>query len=237
MTTLLETKNLCAFYDTLEILHGIDLSVKKGRITLLIGANGAGKTTIFRAISQLLRLTGSVQFDGKEISGKEASLVTRLGISHVPEDRGIFSKMTAEENLRLGIINRKDTAQIKQDFEKIYSYFPILTQRRKQIAGTMSGGELQMLAFARALLQRPRLLLLDEPSAGLSPIMVETLLTIIERINQQDGVTILLAEQMVSLVLDIAHYVYVLETGKIVLEGRPVVVTENKQLRQAYLGY
>ncbi len=234
---LLEVKDLHASYGATSVLHGIDLQVRKGGITALLGANGAGKTTTLRALCQMMvSTTGSIELAGQRVDGKSTEDIARLGVAHVPDGRGTFQALTTEENLRLGAYTRRDKAEVAVDFEQVYSYFPRLKERRRQQAGTLSGGEQQMLAIGRALMLRPRLLLLDEPSFGLAPLIVRDIFQIMRRINQEQKVSILLVEQNASLALDIADSVYLMETGRMVLSGNPQDIRDNDAVRRTYLG-
>ena len=233
----LKVQNLKAFYGPIEALHGIDFGIGEGEVAALLGANGAGKTTTLRAISGVVRATGTMEFDGRSIIGTPPESIARLGIAHVPEGRGTFSRMTVEENLRLGSITRKDRKAIEEDIEHCFKYFPILKQRYYQQAGTLSGGEQQMLAVARALMLRPRLMLLDEPSFGLAPLVVRGLFEILGRINREDKVSMLIVEQNTALTLKLAHEAYLLETGSIVLSGAASKIAADEGVRRSYLGY
>ena len=234
---LLEVKNLHAAYGATSVLHGIDIQLREGSVTALLGANGAGKTTTLRALCQMMvSTTGSIELNGQRIDGKSTEDMARLGVAHVPDGRGTFQALTTEENLRLGAYTRRDKAAVAADFEQVYSYFPRLKERRRQQAGTLSGGEQQMLAIGRALMLRPRLLLLDEPSFGLAPLIVKDIFQIMRRINQEQKVTILLVEQNASLALDIADSVYLMETGRVVLSGNPQDMRDNDAVRRTYLG-
>ena len=234
---LLEVKDLHASYGATSVLHGFDLQVREGGITALLGANGAGKTTTLRALCQMMvSTTGSIELNGQRVDGKSTEDIARLGVAHVPDGRGTFQALTTEENLRLGAYTRRDKAAVAVDFEQVYSYFPRLKERRRQQAGTLSGGEQQMLAIGRALMLRPRLLLLDEPSFGLAPLIVKDIFQIMRRINQEQKVSILLVEQNASLALDIADSVYLMETGRMVLSGNPQDIRDNDAVRRTYLG-
>ena len=234
---LLEVKGLHAAYGATRVLHGIDIQMREGAITALLGANGAGKTTTLRALCQMMvSTTGSIELNGRRIDGKSTEDIARLGVAHVPDGRGTFQALTTEENLRLGAYTRRDKAEVAVDFEQVYSYFPRLKERRRQQAGTLSGGEQQMLAIGRALMLRPRLLLLDEPSFGLAPLIVKDIFQIMRRINQEQKVSILLVEQNASLALDIADSVYLMETGRMVLSGNPQDIRDNDAVRRTYLG-
>jgi branched-chain amino acid transport system ATP-binding protein len=235
--TLLKVQNLKAYYGPIEALHGIDFSIGEGKVAALLGANGAGKSTTLRAISGVIRATGAMEFDGRSIIGTAPENIARLGIAHVPEGRGTFARMSVEENLRLGSITRRDHKAIAQDIEHVFKYFPILKQRYQQQAGTLSGGEQQMLAVARALMLRPRLMLLDEPSFGLAPLVVRDLFEILGRINREDKVSMLIVEQNTSLTLKLASDAYLLETGSIVLSGAANEIAADESVRRSYLGY
>lgn len=234
--SLLEIKNLSVFYEAIQALRGISLSVPKGSIVCLIGANGAGKTTVLRAISGIKKATqGEILFSGKDITDRASHALVGLGIVQCPEGRGVFPNLTVEENLDLGAYVRHDHAEIRKDLDHVYSLFPRLKERRKQMAGTLSGGEQQMLAIGRALMARPLLLLLDEPSLGLAPQVIELIFETIQQINR-DGTTILLVEQNAQMALEASRYAYVLETGEILLEGEAAKLLENPKVQQAYLG-
>ena len=238
MTALLEIDKLDASYGETHVLHGVTLSVEERGITALLGANGAGKTTMLRAIcNMMVRTTGDIRFAGERINGKATETVARLGIAHVPDGRGTFSHLTVEENLRLGAYTRRDRDGVTADFGRIYGYFPRLQERHKQQAGTLSGGEQQMLAIARALMMRPKLLLLDEPSFGLAPLIVREIFRILRTINQDEGMSMLLVEQNASLALDLADQAYLLETGTIVMGGEAALIAGNESVRRSYLGY
>jgi branched-chain amino acid transport system ATP-binding protein len=234
---MLEIKNLQAGYGAINALHGISLSVPDGKIVTLIGANGAGKTTTLKTISGLLKpKSGEIFYDGKNIAGLPPHQIVARGISHVPEGRMIFANLTVLENLQLGAYLQTDKQIIRRELEHVFSLFPRLLERQKQIAGTLSGGEQQMLAIGRALMSRPKLLLLDEPSLGLAPLLVKTIFEKIVEINRQQGLTILLVEQNANLALEISHFGYVLETGKVVLSGDSPSLRQNPQVKSAYLG-
>jgi branched-chain amino acid transport system ATP-binding protein len=233
---LLKVKGLQAFYGSTQALFGVHFGVEEGRITALLGANGAGKTTVLRAICQMVRSGGSIVFDGEELSGKPTESIVRRGVAHVPDGRGTFTALSVEENLRLGAITRRDRVAVAEDMERMYRQFPRLGLRRLQQAGTLSGGEQQMLAISRALMLRPRLLLLDEPSFGLAPLVVAEIFGIMRQINQEESVSMLLVEQNASLALDIAHDAVLLETGRVVLAGPSQLVRRNEDVRRAYLG-
>ena len=232
----LDIKNLHVYYGHIHALKGIDLHVEDGEIVTLIGANGAGKSTILRTISGLLRTkTGNVLFEGNSVAAMAPEEIVKKGISQVPEGRRIFANMSVEENLELGAYIRSDKPGIRKDIDKVFERFPRLGERRKQIAGTLSGGEQQMLAIGRGLMSQPRLLLLDEPSMGLAPLLVKEIFSIIKEINAS-GTTILLVEQNANMALSIAHQAYVLETGRITLSGSAKELMESEEVRKAYLG-
>jgi branched-chain amino acid transport system ATP-binding protein len=236
MPALLEVATLRAFYGARPVLHGLSFAVPEGGIATLLGANGAGKTTTLRALCRMLRIEGEVHFAGQRIDGRSTEDIVRLGIAHVPDGRGTFVDLTVEENLRVGAITRRDRA-VAGDFERVYGYFPRIKERRRQQAGTLSGGEQQMLAIARALMLRPRLLLLDEPSFGLAPLLVEEIFRIMRQINRQERVAILLVEQNASLALDLADEAYLIETGRLVLAGKAAEIAKAESVRRSYLGY
>jgi len=233
---MLEINNLEVHFGVIRALKGISLKVEDGEIVTLIGANGAGKTTTLRTISGLKKPTsGTIVLDGKDITNVSAQQRVELGISQVPEGRRVFSAMTVLENLELGAYMRKDKSEIAKDLKRVYECFPILSDRKKQAAGTLSGGEQQMLAIGRALMSRPRILMLDEPSMGLAPILVQEIFNIIKEINQS-GTTILLIEQNASMALKIADRAYVMETGSIVLSGKGTDLMQSNEIKKAYLG-
>ena len=234
---LLEVKDLFAGYGPTEVLHGLSMQIEEGSITTLLGANGAGKTTTLRALSKMIKVRGQILFDGQAIEGKATEDIVRLGVAHVPDGRGTFGSLSTEENLQLGSYTRKDKHEVALDQEKMYTYFPRLKERRNQQAGTLSGGEQQMLAIARALMLRPRLLLMDEPSFGLAPLIVREIFDIMQTINQTDKVTILLVEQNAAMALDLANYAYLLETGKLVLSGLSKDLKQDEAVRRSYLGH
>ena len=236
MNPLLDVRSLYAAYGTTGVLHGIDFRLMPGSITTLLGANGAGKTTTLRALCGMVKTAGEIHFDGQRIDGQATEDIVRRGVAHVPDGRGTFLQLTTEENLRLGAYLRRDRRAIAEDFERIYTYFPRLKERRHQQAGTLSGGEQQMLAVSRALMLRPRLLLLDEPSFGLAPLVVREIFGIMRRINESEKVSILLVEQNASLALDLADQAYLIETGRIVLSGPAAEIRQNEAVRRAYLG-
>jgi branched-chain amino acid transport system ATP-binding protein len=236
MPALLEAHDLHAAYGETRVLHGIDFAVQEGSVSALLGANGAGKTTTLRAICGMVKTTGEIRLAGERIDGQSADVVARHGVAHVPDGRGTFLELTVEENLRLGAYSRRDR-EVQQDFERIFGYFPRLRERYRQQAGTLSGGEQQMLAIARALLLRPRLLLLDEPSFGLAPLIVQEIFAIMRRIRTDENVSILLVEQNASLALAFAEYAYLLETGRIVISGPAADIQKDESVRRSYLGY
>jgi branched-chain amino acid transport system ATP-binding protein len=234
---LLEVNGLCSGYNAADVLRGVSFAVEQGGITAILGANGAGKTTLLRAVSGMIRRRGSIRFDGRAIEKMSTEDIARLGVAHVPDGRGTFVDLTAEENLRIGAYTRKDRAAVAQDLERIFALFPRLKERRHQQAGTLSGGEQQMLAVSRALMLRPRLLLLDEPSFGLAPLIVQDIFRILRTINAEQGVSVLLVEQNAGLALDLADSAYVLETGAVVMSGTTAAVRSDEAVRRAYLGY
>jgi branched-chain amino acid transport system ATP-binding protein len=234
---MLEIKNLQVSYGAIPALHGISLSVKAGSIVTLIGANGAGKTTALKAISGLLKpKTGEILYEGKNIAGLPPHHIVKLGLSHVPEGRMIFTNLTVLENLQLGAYLEKDRRVIRRELEHVFGLFPRLQERQPQMAGTLSGGEQQMLAIGRALMGRPRLLLLDEPSLGLAPLLIKTIFEKIVEINREQGLTVLLVEQNANLALEISQFGYVLETGRIAVSGESASLRQNPQVQSAYLG-
>ncbi|MGX9391764.1 ABC transporter ATP-binding protein [Nitrobacteraceae bacterium UC4446_H13] len=237
MSVLLSVHDLRAYYGQVQALHGLSFDLNEGSMTTLLGANGAGKTTTLRAICNMVRSTGPIQFEGKPLNGKSTENIVRLGIAHVPQGRGTFTTLTVEENLQLGAISRKDVKAIPGDIERMYDHFPVLKQRHTQQAGTLSGGEQQMLAVARALMLRPRLMLLDEPSFGLAPLIVRDLFGILGKINREDKVSILVVEQNAQLALEIADKAYVIETGRIVMSGSASEIANDESVRKSYLGY
>jgi branched-chain amino acid transport system ATP-binding protein len=237
MTKLLEVSNLTASYGATQALFGISFAIEQGKITTILGANGAGKTTTLRALCQTVRTSGTVKFDGQELVGKATESIVRMGVAHVPDGRGTFTGLSVEDNLMLGSFTRRDKAEVALDLERMYTRFPRLKERRMQQAGTLSGGEQQMLAISRALMLRPRLLLLDEPSFGLAPLIVAEIFRIMREINQQDQVSMLLVEQNASLALDLADDAYLLETGRVAISGPSKVIKNDETVRRVYLGY
>ena len=233
---MLKIDNIHVYYGAIHALKGVSLEVKAGEIVTLIGANGAGKSTTLRTVSGLLApKSGSISFLGENIAGMPAHEIVKHGISQVPEGRRIFAEMSVQENLEMGAFTRKDKAGVEKDFEIVYNRFPRLKERRKQQAGTLSGGEQQMLAMGRALMSRPKLLLLDEPSMGLAPLLIKEIFSIIEDINHE-GTTALLVEQNANMALSIAHRAYVMETGRITLQGAAKELAASEDVRKAYLG-
>ena len=233
----LEVVNLEAFYGPIQALHGISFSLEQGGITTILGANGAGKTTTLRSICGMVKTAGQITFDGTSISGKKTENIVRHRVAHVPEGRGTFVRVTTEENLRLGAYTLKKSQEIADSMERVYSYFPRLKERRKQQAGTLSGGEQQMLAVGRAFMLRPRLMLLDEPSFGLAPLIVQELFEILGTINTEEKVSMLLVEQNATLALNLADHAYLLETGRVVISGTSEEISADETIRQSYLGY
>jgi len=234
---MLEIAGLEAFYGEQQALFGVGFDLDAGHVRTLLGANGAGKTTVLRALCGTVRTAGDIRFDGKSINGWATEDIVRLGVAHVPEGRGTFVRLTVEENLQLGAMTRRDHAAIAADIEQIYHHFPRLKERRTQQAGLLSGGEQQMLAVGRALLLRPRLMLLDEPSFGLAPLIVEELFGILREVNRDTGVAMLIVEQNAALALELAEHAYLLETGRIVMDGPAEAIAADEAVRRAYLGY
>jgi branched-chain amino acid transport system ATP-binding protein len=237
MPALLETENLEAQYGWTKVLHGLGFAVEAGGITAILGANGAGKTTTLRAVCGMVKTAGTVRFQGQRIDGKATEDIVRLGIAHAPEGRGTFMHLTVEENLRLGAYVQRVRTTIAGDLERAFEHFPVLAQRRRQQAGTLSGGEQQMLAVARALMSRPRLLLLDEPSLGLAPLVTREIFRIVRTINKEEGVSVLLVEQNASMALELADHAYLLETGRVVMSGPSADLQRDDSIRRSYLGY
>jgi branched-chain amino acid transport system ATP-binding protein len=234
---LLEVKGLKAFYRQTQALYGVDFELEEGSITTILGANGAGKTTTLRSISRMVRTEGEIKFDGQDITGISTEKVAALGIAHVPEGRGTFVRQSVEENLQLGAYTRKSKNEVAEDIERVYTYFPRLMERRQQQAGTLSGGEQQMLAIGRALMLRPRLMLLDEPSFGLAPLIVQEIYEIMARIRDQEKASMLLVEQNANIALNLADHAYLLETGHVVMSGESEVLRNDENVRKVYLGY
>jgi branched-chain amino acid transport system ATP-binding protein len=234
---ILQVRGLHAQYGNTRVLHGLDFDVRRGGITTILGANGAGKTTTLRAMCGMVKTQGQVLLAGERIDGKPTENIVRMGVAHVPDGRGTFLNFTVEENLRMGAYTRRDREQVQADYERIYGYFPRLRERRRQQAGTLSGGEQQMLAVSRALMLKPRLLLLDEPSFGLAPLIVQELFEIFRAINQADGISMLLVEQNAALALRLADHAYLLETGRVVISGTAESIRNDESERRSYLGY
>jgi branched-chain amino acid transport system ATP-binding protein len=235
--SVLEIKGLSAGYGRIAVLHNISLAVEEGHVAVLLGANGAGKTTTLRAISGMIKYSGQVLLDGKDLKGLGPDQIARLGVAHGVQGRGTFVDLTVEDNLMVGAFRRKDKVQIAEDVERIYQLFPRLAERRKQKAGSLSGGEQQMLAVGRALMLKPRVMLLDEPSLGLAPVIIDTLYEALQQINRTLGTAMLIVEQNANLALEIANDAYVLETGSMVVTGTAAQVAANDAVRAAYLGH
>jgi len=234
---LLEVSGLHAAYGATRVIHGIGFAMEEKSITALLGANGAGKTTTLRALCGMVKTEGEIRFRGERIDGRSTEDIARLGIAHVPDGRGTFLNLTAEENLRLGAYTRRDRAAVEADLERVFGYFPQLRARRAQQAGTLSGGEQQMLAVSRALMLAPKLMLLDEPSFGLAPLLVRELFGILRAINERERVGMLLVEQNAAMALDLADRAYLIETGRVVLAGSSSEIKSNDAVRRSYLGY
>ena len=237
MTALLELDHVTAAYGTRSVLHGVSLSVPEGGVVSLLGANGAGKTTTLRTITSGVRWRGDIRFAGRSLRGMSTEDIVRLGIAHVPEGRGICTELSVDENLRLGSHLRRDGAEVRKDYERVFEYFPVLKVRRRLSASTLSGGEQQMLALARAVLMRPRLMLLDEPSLGLAPLVVRSIFEIIRSINETRSVAVLLVEQNARLALGMSSHAYVLEVGRVAVHGESAQLQEDESVRRSYLGY
>jgi len=237
VTALLELEGVRAGYGQTRVLHGVALSVGERDIVSLLGANGAGKTTTLRAITGGVRWEGSITFGGKSLRHLSTEDIVRLGIAHVPEGRGVLTELSVDENLRLGAYLRRDGTAVNKDYDRVFEYFPILRERRRLSASTLSGGEQQMLALARALLMRPKLMLLDEPSLGLAPLVVAAIFEIIKEINRSDGVAVLLVEQNARLALELSAHAYVLEVGRVAVEGESSALKGQESVRRSYLGY
>jgi branched-chain amino acid transport system ATP-binding protein len=234
--SLLELSGVSGGYGPVQVLHGVDLAVEEGHVAVVLGANGAGKTTTLRAISGMIATSGEIRFDGRAIGNRRPEAVAQLGIAHVPQGRGTFTELSVEDNLRVGAIARRDNG-IEADLARWYEVFPRLGERRQQEAGSMSGGEQQMLALARAMMARPRLLLLDEPSLGLAPLVTRDLFARLGELNREEGLTVLVVEQNANLALDVGHWGYVLETGRIVVQGPASQLHDDESVRKAYLGF
>ncbi|MDA0371270.1 MAG: ABC transporter ATP-binding protein [Actinomycetota bacterium] len=232
--SLLSLNDVRAGYGPLEVLHGVSLDVEAGEIVVILGANGAGKTTTMRAVSGMIARQGRIAFEGADISNTSAEKIVRLGVAQVPQGRGTFAELTVEDNLRSGAYVRRDA--IDDDIARWYEVFPRLAERRSQKAGSLSGGEQQMLAIARALMSRPKLLLCDEPSLGLAPLITQELFEVLKRLNAEEGLSILLVEQNANLALKVAHRVYLLETGNVVASGTAAEIAADDSIRKAYLG-
>jgi branched-chain amino acid transport system ATP-binding protein len=237
MAAVLEAKALSAWYGPIRGLYELDLTVEQGGVTALLGANGAGKTTTLRALCNMVRRTGTTMFLGTDVSRRSTEDIVRMGVAHVPEGRGTFVALTVDENLRLALHTRRDRAAAMRDRDLVFDYFPILKERVNQQAGTLSGGEQQMLAIGRALMLAPKLMLLDEPSFGLAPLVVREIFRILRQINEHEHVSMLIVEQNAAMALDLADQVYLLETGKVVTSGPSAVIQDDDALRKAYLGY
>jgi branched-chain amino acid transport system ATP-binding protein len=234
---LLELQDVTAEYGPIRALHGVTLEVEQGEIVALLGANGAGKTTTLRAISGSVNRGGTIRFEGRSMRGLAVHEAAQRGIGHVPEGRGTLVQLSVWDNLRMGAYTRRDSRGVDKDYEVILDHFPILRSRRHQTAGSLSGGEQQMLAIARALMARPKLLLLDEPSLGLAPLLVKSIFEIVSSINRDEGVAVLLVEQNAALALQVAHRAYLLETGRVVTQGPAGEMARDESIRRAYLGY
>ena len=237
MSALLQLDDVSARYGPIKALHGVSLRVGDGEMVALLGANGAGKTTTLRAVSRTVRTSGDIRYGGKSIVRRPPDAVAKLGIAHVPEGRGLFAELSVWENLRMGGYVRGERRTIKQEAPRIFGYFPFLERRKGQQAGTLSGGEQQMLALARALVSRPRLLLLDEPSLGLAPTVVQQLFGIVRRLNEEDGLSVLVVEQNANLALESSARAYVLEVGSVAIEGSSDELRRHDGVRKSYLGY
>jgi branched-chain amino acid transport system ATP-binding protein len=234
---LLAVRNLKACYGEVEALHGVDFEIAEGGVVAILGANGAGKTTILRALCGMIARSGDIRFGGKAIGGMATEDIARLGVAHVPDGRGTFVDLTVEENLRLGAYTRARKAEVRDNFERVHAYFPKLAQRCAQQAGTLSGGEQQMLAIARALMMRPKLLLLDEPSFGLAPMIVTEIFRILRTINESERVGMLIVEQNANLALELADRAYLIETGRVAMSGPAEGLRSDENVRRVYLGY
>ncbi|MFC9895357.1 ABC transporter ATP-binding protein [Nocardia sp. NPDC127579] len=233
----LDLTDLHAGYGAARVLQGVSLAVRRGDVCAILGPNGAGKTTLLRALSGMVRTTGAIRLDGADIAGRSPEAIARRGVAHVPEGRGTFGPLTVEENLRLGAFTRRDRRAVNADLERVYGFFPALRDKRREPAGGLSGGQQQMLAIGRALMLRPRLLLLDEPSLGLSPLVTQELFRLIATINEQERITVLVVEQNAHLALEISSHAHVLETGRIVVSGTAAEVRRDEQVVRSYLGY
>lgn len=234
---LLNVDQLCVAYGPSKVVHDVCFSVRQKAVTTILGANGAGKTSILKAISGLVKARGDISFEGQRIGSLSADKIVAKGIAHIPDQRGTFAALTVEENLQVGAITRRDRSGIAADVERMYAYFPWLAERRRQQAGTLSGGEQQMLALARGLMLKPRLLILDEPSFGVAPVIIARIFEILRTLKQQGAMAMLLVEQNAALALDLADDAYLLETGRMVLSGSAAELRENESIQRAYLGY
>jgi branched-chain amino acid transport system ATP-binding protein len=234
---LLELRDVRARYGPITALHGVSLTVDEGEVVALLGANGAGKTTTLRAVCGMVRTAGQISFGGRSITGRSPENVARLGVAHVPEGRGLFTELTVWENIRMGAVGRGGQKALRADTDRILSYFPWMKQRRDQHAGTLSGGEQQMLALVRALVSSPKLLLLDEPSLGLAPTITRELFSIVRRLNEEEGLTVLVVEQNAAIALETAQRAYVLEVGKVAVAGDSDELKRHEGVRKSYLGY
>jgi branched-chain amino acid transport system ATP-binding protein len=237
LTALLELEAVHARYGPIRALHGVSLRVGEGEMVALLGANGAGKTTVLRAVSRTVRTSGDIRYEGKSIVRRPPDALAKVGIAHVPEGRGLFAELSVWENLRMGAYVRGERRTIKEEAPRVFGYFPWLERRKSQQAGTLSGGEQQMLALARALVSRPRLLLLDEPSLGLAPTVVQELFAVVRRLNEQEGLTVLVVEQNANLALESSARAYVLEVGSVAIEGSSDELRRHEAVRKSYLGY
>ncbi|MDO3649148.1 ABC transporter ATP-binding protein [Nocardia mangyaensis] len=236
MSGMVTVRDLHAGYGTAKVLHGVSFSVDQGQVCAILGPNGAGKTTLLRALCGMVKVRGTLRLADGEVTGKSPEAMARLGVAHVPEGRGTFAPLTVEENLRLGAISRRDRSGVETDLGRVYDYFPILREKRREAAGGLSGGQQQMLAVGRALMLRPRVLLLDEPSLGLSPLVTQELFGIVHTINEEERTTVIVVEQNAHLALGIAHQAHVLETGRIVLSGTAAEIKADEQVTRSYLG-
>ena len=237
MAPLLELRGVQAHYGPIVALHDVSLTVGEGEVVALLGANGAGKTTTLRAISGLVSKTGEVVYAGSDVRRASPEKLARLGLAHVPEGRGLFPELTVWENLRMGAYMRRDRRAVKADLERACTHFPWILERRNQLAATLSGGEQQMLAVARALVARPKLMMLDEPSLGLAPLVTQELFRVVHELNEQEGLTVLVVEQNAQIALSVSHRAYVLEVGRVAVEGSSTELREHEGVRRSYLGY
>ncbi|MFC9968652.1 ABC transporter ATP-binding protein [Nocardia ignorata] len=237
MSEFLTVTDLYAGYGAAKVLHGVSFSVAEGEVCAILGPNGAGKTTLLRALCGMVKVRGALRLNGDEVAGRAPEAMARLGVAHVPEGRGTFAPLTVEENLRLGAYSRRDRAGVESDVRRVFDYFPILRDKQRDPAGGLSGGQQQMLAIGRALMLRPRLLLLDEPSLGLSPLVTQELFGIVHTINAEERTTVIVVEQNAHLALGVAHQAHVLETGRIVLSGSAAEIKADEQVVRSYLGY